>query len=154
MNGNIDYDDTSMFISDDLLGQKTPFGAFSFFKFPISPEHEAGSLPGRRRYMTASDTLPRTPMARPPPPSMLPGSLPTNFDWVSPDAQSPESSESINEVDIIDMNEYTPAAVVSEPVRKTSGIFAPAPGILLSPLLDAPDSRGTPEGWPTGLREV
>jgi hypothetical protein len=130
-------------ISDDLLGQKTPF---SLFKFPISPKHEAESLTGLRRHLTASDTLPQTPTA--PPRSMLPGSFPTNFDWASPDAQSPESSESLDKLDIIDVNAYTPAAVVSEHVRETGGIFAPTPGILLSPLLDAPDSRGTPEGWP------
>jgi len=73
---------------------------------------------------------------------MLLGSLITNFDWVSPDAQSPESSESMDQSDIVDVNAYTPAAVVSEPMRETSGIFAPTPGILLSPLLDSLDSTG------------
>ena len=147
VNGNIAYDDVSMSISDDLLGQKTPFGAFSLFKFP---KHEAETLPGLRRHMAASDTSPWTPMATPPPQSMLPGPSPTNFDFDSPDVQSPESSESINRLDVINLNAYTPVAVVPERVRETSGIFTPTPGILVSPLPDAPDSRGMPKRWPTG----
>lgn len=77
---------------------------------------------------------------------MLSGSLPTNLDWVSPDAPSPGSYESLDKLDIADMDAYTPAAVVSEHVREKGGIFEPIPSILLSPLLDAPNSRGTPEG--------
>lgn len=50
------------------------------------------------------------------------------------------------------MNAYSPATAVSEPV--TSGIFALTQGIILSPLLDAADSRGTLEGWLTGAREL
>ncbi|KAH9040664.1 hypothetical protein EDB85DRAFT_62137 [Lactarius pseudohatsudake] len=134
MNGNIASDDISMVVSDDLLGQKTLFGAFSLSEFPISPSPETESLLCLHGHMVPSDTFPRTPMA---PPQSIPGSLSTNFDWVSPDAQSPGSSESIGWLDIADADTYTPAALISEPVRETSGIFAPTPGILLSPLLDA-----------------
>lgn len=142
-NGNTAHDGVFTAISHDSLGQKTPFDAFSLSKFPISPKHGAESLFGLRRHMTASETFPRTPVA--PPPSIPPGSLASSFDWVSPDAQSPGSSDSIDRFDIVDVNAYTPAIVVSEPVRKTSGIFAPTPGVFLSPLLDTPDSRGHAE---------
>ena len=127
--------------SDDLVGQKAPFCAFSLSRLPISPKHEAESSPGPRRNMTTSDTYPRTPMV--PPQSMLHGPLLANFDWVSPDAQSPESSGSIDRLDTADVNAYTPVTVVSELMRETRGIFAPTPDIFLSPLLesDAPDSR-------------
>ncbi|KAH9061367.1 hypothetical protein EDB87DRAFT_1611427 [Lactarius vividus] len=133
MNGNIASGDISMVVSDDLLGQKTPFGIFSLSEFPISPSPEAESLPYLRGYMVPSDTFPRTPMA---PPESILGSLSTNFDWVSPDAQRPGSSESIGWLDIADADTYTPAALISEPVRETSRIFAPTPGILFSPLRD------------------
>ncbi|KAH9083426.1 hypothetical protein EDB83DRAFT_2329125 [Lactarius deliciosus] len=133
MNGNIASDDISMVVSDDLLGQKTLFGAFSLSEFPISPSPEAESLPCFRGHMVPSDAFPRTPMA--PPQSILPGFLSTNF--VSPDAQSPGSSESIGWLDIADADTYTPAVLIPEPVRETSGIFAPTPGTLFSPLLHA-----------------
>jgi hypothetical protein len=139
VDGNIAYDNVPTLNSDGLLGQKTPFCASSLFRFPISPNHEAESLPGFHRHTT--DTCPRTPMA--PSQSMLQGPLPTNFDWVSPDAQSPESSESIDREDGSDVNAYTPVAVVSELAQEKGGIFAPTRDIFLSPLLesDAPDNR-------------
>ncbi|KAH9002002.1 hypothetical protein EDB86DRAFT_347432 [Lactarius hatsudake] len=140
MNGNIASDDISMVVSDDLLGQKTLFGAFSLPEFPISPSPEAESLHCLRGHMVP-DTFPRTPMT--PPQSILPGFLSTNFDWVSPDAQSPGSSESIGWLDIADADTYTPTALISEPVRETSGTFAPTPGILFSPLLDADSTANT-----------
>ncbi|KAH9176423.1 hypothetical protein EDB89DRAFT_160747 [Lactarius sanguifluus] len=147
MNGNIASDDISMVVSDDLLGQKTLFGAFSLSEFPISPSPEAESLPCLRGHMVPADTFPRTPMT--PPQSILPGFLSTDFDWVSPGAQSPGSSESIGWLDIADADTYTPAALISEPVRETSGIFAPTPGILFSPLLDA-DSTANRSVWGIG----
>ncbi|KAI9463550.1 hypothetical protein BJY52DRAFT_1210289 [Lactarius psammicola] len=157
VNGNIAYNDVSMLISDDLVGQKTPFGTFSLSKLPISSKHEAESLSGLRRYITASNTFPRMPMALPQ--SMLPGSLPTDFNWASPDVQSPEGSKSTDQLDIVDVNAYTPAAVVVwEPMREASGIFAPTPGILPSPLLDAPDSMrhtgNMANGSARGISEV
>lgn len=158
VNGNTAYDDVSVLNSDDLLGQKAPFCAFSLSGFPISPKHSAESSPSHRRNMTTPDTYPRTPMA--PPQSMPRGTLPTNFDWVSPDAQSPENSGSIDQLDIADVNAYTPVTVVSELMRETSGIFAPTPDIFLSPLLesDAPDSRAhigsTANGSAQGISEV
>ena len=91
VNCNIVYDGVSMLMSDGLLLQKPPFGDSSLFNSPISSKYEAESLPGLRRHMTASDTFPRTPTAPLPPQSMLPGSFPTNFDWVFPDPQSPEA---------------------------------------------------------------
>jgi len=157
LNGNIAYDDVFTLNSDDLLGQKTPFCASepaSPSNFPISPKLDAESLPGLRRYMTTSVTCPQTPIARPQ--SLLRGPLPTNFDWVLPDAQSSESSESIDQPDVT-VNAYTPVAVVSELVGERGGIFAPTPGIFLSPLLDTQESRahtGDVANGPVGAREV
>ncbi|KAN0129766.1 hypothetical protein V8E53_012431 [Lactarius tabidus] len=137
---NIAYDDVSMLNSDDLLSQKTPFCASSLSRISISPKHEGESLPVLRRHMASFDTCPRTPMA--PQQSMLQEPFPTNFDWISPNAQRPESSESIDREDGFDVNPYTPVAVVSELAQEKSGIFAPTRDIFLSPLLesDAPDS--------------
>jgi hypothetical protein len=128
LNGNTAYNDDFTLNSDDLLGQKTPFCASSPSRSPIFPKLEAESLPDLRRYMTTSDTCPRTPVA--PPQSLLRGPSPTNFAWVPPGAESSESSESIDQLDVVGVNAYTPVTVVSELVRET---------------------RGT---WPMGAREV
>lgn len=139
LHGNTAYDDGFTLNSDDLLGHKTPFCTSSPSRSPIFPKLKAESIPDLRRYMITSDTCPRTPIA--PPQSLLRGPLPTNFDWVSPGAQSSRSSESIDQLKVVGVNGYTPVDVVSELVKETRGIFAPTPGILLSPLLDAPESR-------------
>ncbi len=142
-NSNTSYGAVSMLISDDQLGQETPIGAFSLSEFPIPPRHDAESSHVLSRYMTVSDPLPRTPRA--PSQSMLPRPFPTNIHWVSPGAQNPESSESPDQLDIV--NAYTPAAGVFEPLRETSGIFAPTRGIYLSPPRDAPHSRWHMDQW-------
>ena len=125
---NIAYDDVSMLNSDDLLSKKTPFCASSLFRFPISPEREGEAFPVLGRHMAPFDTCPRTPIALPQ--FMLQGPVPTNFDWVSPHAQSPASSESIDREDRFDVNASPPVVV-----REQDGIFAPTRDIFLSPLL-------------------